>query len=205
MKSKYELGQKTKNVTILPDFVLKITGRLDAKKGSSVANAHIRCYLNKCVSIENEECLEAAEFLKNIRIEGAQTIAVISKHKKLIPEMPGVIEVKNSWDALENRKRANALYDAMASVENARARLYEVNEQLLNGAAILDERISRIRRKAGVKIDAYIKGLRAGGLTDFDPVIEYSDTAKELYYEKHHALDEAIAAGATVPNFEEVE
>ena len=53
-------------------------------------------------------------------------------------------------------------------------------------------------------MDAYLKGLRAGGLHDFEPGIDYSDKPKTLYYERHKRLDNAIEAAAIVPEFEEV-
>ena len=53
-------------------------------------------------------------------------------------------------------------------------------------------------------MDAYLKGLRAGGLHEFDPEIDYSDNPRVLYYEKHRRLDKAIENTAIVPEFEEV-
>ena len=200
----YELGQKTKNVTIMPDFILKLIGKLDARKGIGVAEAHLRRYLDKCESIEHEECLVAEKFLKSTRNDGAQQLAIISKQSKIIPEMPGSVEEKHAWDVLENRRRAQAVSNAHSAVENARARLYEINEKIVNGGTILDERISRIRKRAGAKMDAYLKGLRAGGLHEFDPEIDYSDNPRVLYYEKHRRLDKAIENTAIVPEFEEV-
>ena len=200
----YELGQKTKNVTIMPDFILKLIGKLDARKGIGVAEAHLRRYLDKCESIENEECLVAEKFLKSTRNDGAQQLAIISKQSKIIPEMPGSVEEKHAWDVLENRRRAQAVSNAHSAVENARARLYEINEKIVNGGTILDERISRIRKRAGAKMDAYLKGLRAGGLHEFDPEIDYSDNPRVLYYEKHRRLDKEIENTAIVPEFEEV-
>lgn len=200
----YELGQKTKNVTITPNFALKLIGRLDARKGVGVAEAHLRRYLDKCESIENEECLTAESFLKTTRNEGAQQLAIISKQSKMIPTMPGSVEETHTWDVLENRRRSQAINNAHSAVENARARLYEINEKIVNGGTILDERISRIRKRAGAKMDAYLKGLRAGGLHDFEPGINYSDKPKTLYYERHKRLDKAIEAAAIIPEFEEV-
>ena len=203
-EKKYELGLKTKNVTNAPSFWLKIIGRLDAKKGETVAMAHYGRYLDKCVSIENEECLTAEAALKGTRVKGAQELAVISKNSKLLPTMPGPVEENKPWDVWENRRRANAIAKAQAAIEAGRENLYSINETILNGANILDERISRIRKKASAKLEAYLKGLRAGGLTSFDPEVSFSDKASDMYYSRHQQLDEAIAAAAKVPDFEEV-
>ena len=203
-EEKYELGKKTKNVTNAPNFWLKTIGRLDAKKGETVAMAHYDRYLDKCVSIENEECLAAEAALKGARVKGAQELAVISKNSKLLPIMPGAVEENKPWDVLENRRRANAVVNAQAAIETGRENLYSINETILNGASILDERISRIRKKASAKLEAYLKGLRAGGLTSFNPEVSFSDKASEMYYSRHQKLDKAIAAAAKVPEFEEV-
>lgn len=201
----YELGNKTKNVTIMPNFVLRLMGRLDAKKGKSVAEAHLMRYFDKCVSIEAEECLVAEAFLKSTRNEGAQQLAVISKQMKLIPEMPGEVEEQHTWDVLENRRRAGAVRSARSAIESARERLYELNENIIHGGTVLEQRISRTRKCARVKMDAYIKGLRAGGLADYTPEIEFSDKASALYYLRHRNLDDAIAITASVPKNEEVQ
>lgn len=204
MDTKYELGRRTKNVTNAPNFCLKIIGRMDAKKGETVATAHYDRYLEKCVSIENEECLAAEAALKGVRVKGAQELASIAKNSKLLPTMPSAVEENKPWDVLENRRRANAVANAQTAIETGRENLYTINETILNGASILDERISRIRKKASAKLEAYLKGLRAGGLTSFDPEVSFSDKASEMYYGRHKKLDEAIAAAAQVPEFEEV-
>lgn len=201
----YELGSKTKKVTIMPNFALKLIGKFDAKKGEGVAEAHLMRYFDKCVSIEAKECLAAESFLKNTRKESARQLAIIKKQKKLIPEMPGKLEERHTWDVLENRRRTSDILNADSAIESARERLYELNENIIHGGAVLDERISRIRKRAGSKMDAYIKGLRAGGLSEYSPEIEFSDKAISFYYSRHQKLDDAIAAAASVPKNEEVQ
>lgn len=201
---KYELGKRTKSVTHAPNWWLTVAGRIDAKRGESVAMAHFRRYLEKCASIENEECLAAEAFLKSARARGAQELATLAKITRSLPTMLDFVEEHHSWDVLENERRQKAREAAQAAIENSRSALYDVNETLLNGASILDERISKIRRKASAKMEAYLKGLRKGGLTAFDPEIEFSDRAAELYYGRHQKLDNAIANAAAETVLEEV-
>ena len=201
LKNKYINGD-TKDVTICPNFILKFIGRIDARKGKDVALAHIDQYLEKCTSIEDIECLISEEYLKKIRSEGASCLDVIENTSNEIPDMPGNIEAKHSWEVLENRRRANNKIRAKDAVKVARSRLYEINEEIINGTSILDQRITKIRKKAASKIAAYVKGVRAGGLTSFDPDITFSEVVVDKYYKKHKR-DKAIAAVAAVSNYEE--
>lgn len=201
-KNKYITGKNVKDVTILPNFILKFLGKMDAHKGEDVALAHINRYLERCISIEDGECLVSEEFLKKARSEGAANLDIIENLSKEIPDMPGDIEAKHAWDILENRRRANNKEMAKGAVKAARSRLYEINEEIINGTSILDQRIAKIRKRAASKIAAYIKGVRAGGIASFDPDISFSDSVVEKYYKKHKR-DKAIAAVAAVSNYEE--
>lgn len=201
-KSKYITGGNVKDVTILPNFILKFLGRIDAHKGEDVALAHIDRYLEKCTSIEDGECLISEEFLKKVRSEGAANLNIIENTSKEIPNMPGDIAAEHAWDMLENRRRANNKANAQNSVRAARSRLYEINEEIINGTSILDQRIAKIRKRAASKMAAYIKGVRAGGITSFNPDISFSETVVEKYYKKHKR-DRAIAAVAVISDYEE--
>lgn len=77
-KDKYITGKNVKDVTILPNFILKFLGRIDAQhKGEDVALAHINRYLERCTSIEDGECLVSEELLKKTRSEGAANLDII--------------------------------------------------------------------------------------------------------------------------------
>lgn len=201
-KGKYITGRNVKDVTILPNFILKLLGRMDAHKGKDVALAHIDRYLEKCTSIEDGECLISEEYLKKVRSEGATNLDIIENTSKEISDMPGDIEAVHAWEVFENRKRASNKTRAKDSVKSARSRLYEINEEIINGTSILDQRVAKIRKRTASKIAAYIKGVRAGGITSFDPDVSFSEAVVEKYYKKHKR-DKAIAAVATVSTYEE--
>lgn len=201
-KRKYIIGSNVKDVTVLPNFILRFLGRIDAHKGEDVALAHIDRYLETCASIENVECLISEEFLKKARSEGAVNLDIIENTSKEIPDMPDDIEAEHAWDVLENRRRASNKARAKDAVKTARSRLYEINEEIINGTSILDQRVAKIRKRAASKIAAYIKGVRAGGITSFDPDISFSEIVIEKYYKKHKR-DKVIAAVAVVSNYEE--
>lgn len=200
--SKYITGSNVKDVTVLPNFILEFLGIMDAHKGEDVALAHINRYLERCISIEDGECLVSEEFLKKARSEGAANLDIIENTSKEIPDLPGDIEAEHAWDVLENRRRASNKARAKDAVKTARSRLYEINEEIINGTSILDQRVAKIRKRAASKIDAYIKGVRAGGITSFAPDIAFSEIVVEKYYKKHKR-DKAIAAVAAVSNYEE--
>lgn len=201
-KDKYITGENVKDVTILPSFILKLLGRIDAHKGEDIALAHIDRYLERCTSIEDGECLVSEEFLKKARSEGAANLDIIENTSKEIPDMPGDIEAEHAWEVLENRRRASNKARAKDSVKAARSRLYEINEEIINGTSILDQRVAKIRKRAASKIAAYIKGVRAGGITSFNPDISFSEVVVDKYYKKHKR-DKAIAAVAAVSTYEE--
>lgn len=200
--SKYTTGNDIKDVTIMPNFLLKFIGRLDAHKGEDVALAHVQRYLEKCTSIEDMECLASEAFLKKARSEGAVNLDIIENTSKEIPDMPGDIEAEHTWDVLENRRRASNKARAKDAVKAARSRLYEINEEIINGTSILEQRVAKIRKRAASKIAAYVKGVRAGGITSFEPDVSFSEIVVEKYYRKHKR-DKAIAAVAAVSTYEE--
>jgi hypothetical protein len=120
-KVKYITGKNIKNVTVLPNFILKLKGRIDAHKGEDVALAHIDRYLKKCLSIESGECLVSEEALKNARSEGAANLDIVENTAKEIPDMPGDIEAEHTWEVLENRRRASNKARAKEAVKTARS------------------------------------------------------------------------------------
>lgn len=174
---------------------------MDAKKGESVALAQIDRYLKICESIENEECLTAEAYLKDVRKKGAEELALIAKNSKIV--RPTFVEEHHAWDILSNSRRQKLFTDSQTAIEISRENLYAINETLHNGSAILDERICKIRKKTLSKLKAYTKGLRAGGLS-FNSEVNFSDIASELYYSKHLKLDDAIDSASKVPVFDEV-
>lgn len=201
-KRRYTAGKNVRDVTILPNCILKQIGKTDARKGTDVALAHINRYLEKCAAIENDECLASEEFLKRARFAGAANLDIIENTAKETPNMPGAIEAVHTWEVLENRKRANSKANAAAAVREAKSCLYKIHEEIVNGMSILEQRIIKIRKKAATKITAYIEGVRAGGLSSFNPDISFSDAVVEAYYKKH-TRDKDIAAVAAVSSHEE--
>lgn len=201
-KGKYITGKNVKGVTFLPDFILKLLGRIDAHKGEDVALAQINRYIERCTFNEHIECLLSEKYLKAARSEGASNLDVIENMSKEILEMPGDIEVQHAWEVLENRRRANNKARAKDAVKTARSRLYDINEEIISGTTILEQRVSKIRKRTTSKIASYIKGVRAGGIPSFEPNISFSDAVIEQYYKKHKR-DKAIAAAAAISNYEE--
>lgn len=204
--SAYSLGGKIKNVTPLPNFLLQLQGRWDARRneGEAVARAHLDRYYEKCASIESAECLATEKYLKSARKDGAAALAAINKNRASISSLPEAVKEEHLWDVKINRDRRAALSSAVNDLESAREHLYDVNETIINGNCILEERVTKIRKKAAAKMEAYVKGLRAGGLTGFAPDTEFLTVAMDKYYSKHSRLDKAIEANAVFPTEEEV-
>lgn len=99
--------------------------------------AHIDRYLERCTSIEDDECIVSEEFLKKARSEGAANLDIIENTSKEIPDMPGDIEAEHAWEVLENRRRASKQSEGKRFRQSARSRLYEINEETLTAQVSL--------------------------------------------------------------------
>jgi hypothetical protein len=62
-------------------FILKIKGKLDAKKGTNVAETYINKVMAKCRACENREVLTAEELLYDSRREAAVLMSSMCQDK----------------------------------------------------------------------------------------------------------------------------
>lgn len=203
--SRYIKGCGVKKVTHLPNFVLKILGRMDARKGEEVVDAQIKHYLEKCGKIESKECLLVEELLKDTRSEGATTLEVIKASKEEIAdntdskkgELTGSDGGNHTWQIYNNRKRASSKYREKESVKTAKLKLVELNQEIIYGHGKLRDRVNTLRKNTSASVLVYIKGVRLGGISSFDsfnPDTGFSEEIVDSYIERHKSLDDAISA-----------
>lgn len=197
----YNRGKKIRKVTLLPNFVLTLQGKLDSKKGITVADAKINKMKNKCSAIENLECLSMENILFPVRTDG---YSLMAKHASSIKALNAVPE--NTTDSSPSGIRLNNKYEskrqqAQFDIESTQKALYRIREELVKGDTVLNERISKTRNKASIKINAYVKGLRSAKLPEYIANNNYSDSACTIYLERHTEGDNAIFS-ATDFNFE---
>lgn len=94
--------------------------------------------------------------------------------------------------------RANRANNAQLSSSRGTAKatleeLSQINETIIYIDTILEERIEKIRNHTSEKCHAYISGVRAGKMPDYEsPIRDYKNTALEIYHSKHNELDMRI-------------
>ncbi len=189
---KYDIGKKIGTVTRMPAFVLAIQGWLDSRKGEkSIPDAKVESMKNKCTSIEKREALITESRYEPVRKEGKKALKIIKEYK----DMQDAPEIQdNSPYAIRERARQQRVKaETKGKQTEAKIKLLEVKESLVHADIVLVERIRRTREKAlNVKIAAYIKGVRKGGIPDYNPNLELVDDAYNIYINKHKLGDEAI-------------
>lgn len=190
--TKFRNGKGLKPVTKMPNCLLKLKGKLDSKRGSTVPNAYIDRLKRKCEAIENKEAIIAENILSNDRKSASIAIYNISEKRKFLDNKPEIKENTSAKAIRENRRRASQISSAEASIESGYATLCNVHQNIINIDTVLDERITKIRKKASEKINVYISGVRSGKLKDYNADFEFLDDAYEIYQQKHSEDDERI-------------
>lgn len=177
----------------MPTTLLKLKGKLDAKKTPSVADSYIKKICSNTDGLTNKEILRAEKILYPFREEAATIIASLSTATASLESAP---DISNGSSAVDKRtdKRVSAIRNGyISSIRSGNSRISAINEMLVSISTALQERIDKTHKKSMAKIYAYQEGLHKGGLSDYTPTIEYDDHAFAQYKENHIKLDEKIA------------
>ena len=188
----FKEGKKIKAVIKLPNFLLKIKGRLDSRKGKTVADAFIGKLKDKCAAIENKESITAEEMLFNDRKNGAVKLSVMSEVSSKLSQNARDSSLSGVAAIRENRRNESKQRNNESMLSSCIEQLNIINENIINIDTILDERITKTRKKASEKINVYISGLRAGRLKDYEGNFEFNDDARTIYHKKHESGDALI-------------
>ncbi len=189
---KFKNGKGLKPVTRMPNSILKLKGRLDSKKGNTVADAYIDKLKRKCEAIENVEAITAEDILSNDRKRASVSIYDISKQQKFLDNKPELKENTSAKAIRENRRRTSQISSAQSSIESGYTTLFNAYQNIVNIDTVLDERITKNRKKTLEKVNVYIAGVRSGKLKDYNADFEFLDDAYEIYKQKHSEDDEKI-------------
>lgn len=176
-KASYQRTKKVKKVTNVPAFILKLFGKLDAKKEKAVCETHLNRYLAKCLSIESDECSSHDSSLKAIRKEAAILVGIMYSDSNSNPKKPHEI--------YSNQQLSKAQSSALQRLAQIRAEIAIANNTL-------ESRIQEVRQDTSVKVQAYLKGVRRV-LPDFEMDITFSNEVIENYYTSRKSVDEAIS------------
>lgn len=191
---KFRNGKGLKPVTKMPNCFLKFKGKLDSKRGSTVADAYIDRLKRKCETIENVEAITAEGILSDDRKRSSAAIYNISEKQKFLDNKPVMKENTSAKAIRENRRTAGQISSAKSSIEAGYTTLFNVYQNIVNIDTVLDERITKNRKKALEKVNVYISGVRSGKLKDYNADFEFLNDAYEIYKQKHLEDDERIRA-----------
>lgn len=191
---KFRNGKGLKPITRMPDCLLKFKGKRDSKRGSTIADAYIDKLKRKCEAIENVEAITAEGILSDDRKRSSAAIYNISEKQKFIDNKPVMKENTSAKAIRENRRTAGQISSAKSSIEAGYATLFNVYQNIVNIDTVLDERITKNRKKTLEKVNVYISGVRSGKLKDYNADFEFLNDAYEIYKQKHSEDNERIRA-----------
>lgn len=180
---------KTKKVTHMPLWILKLKGRLDSGKGQGVCDEYIFTLLRKEQAIEASEVIKAEKILSGTRKQAAGILATIaekenSNSKIAISEKKGTVQ-----EIRANRANSAARSANIRAINSAILTLAEIYETIIFVETILEEGIAKLRAETNRICHAYVRGVRAGKLKEYViPFKDFEDKAIELYKTKHEEL-----------------
>lgn len=192
--TKFRKGKGLRSVTRIPNCLLKLKGKLDSKRGSTVADAYIDKLKRKCEAIENVEAIAAEGILSDDRKRSSAAIYNISEKQKFLDNKPEMNENTSAKAIRKNRRTAGQISSAQSSIEAGYTTLFNVYQNIVNIDTVLDERITKNRKKTLEKVNVYISGVRSGKLKDYNADFEFLNDAYEIYKQKHSEDDEKIRA-----------
>ena len=174
----YKKNKHCQKVTFLPDFVLKIKGKLDVSKRESTAHVFINGLYDKCVAIESLEVSKAENLLQDYRDEGKQLLYKVGQYTRSLHRISkeGTSVRQNAHKEFkEDVNRLIKIYDIIRDVNTA-----------------LERRISKTRQNCSHKIGAYTQGIKLV-MPDFSLITYHYEKSIEEYLSKHKDTDDAIA------------
>ena len=190
--TKFKSGEKISAVTKMPNFLLKIKGKFDSRKGSSVPVAYIDKLKRRCESIENMEVITVENILVDDRKNAAVAIYNIAESQKELDNKPGKIDGSSPKAIRENRRRANQISSTKSSIKSGHTTLINAFQNIVSTETILNERITNIRKKTSEKINVYVSGVRSWKLKEYSPDFNFLNDAFETYKKSHFEDDKVI-------------
>ena len=160
--------KRIKRITLMPGFLLKIKGKLDSGKGETIPNAYIHKNLNikvtdNEVSLIHDNNMIAKTMLEKERKAAASAITNIAQKKRKLCGIPG--EVSEDSDSpfvvRENNRNKKAKQEILADINHCYEELSIIQEQLIGGQTVLDERVEKTRNLGMRSVNKYIEGVQS--------------------------------------------
>ena len=104
MSKKKAENSRIKSVTIMPCFLLKLQGRLDSRKGESIAQAHIDKLKDKCSQFESEEYKSAENVLAGTRANASEALEKLRKSRRNEEKVPDKENAKTVYQLREYQR-----------------------------------------------------------------------------------------------------
>lgn len=187
--------------TVMPDWILSIKGKLNARNGDESVNSFIEKLIRKTESYESQLCMLAESETAHERNNATELLTDIAKQKQMIPRIQKPENGNTIKTIRENRKYSETINACRQNVENDLISLSKINEKIVSVDADLNEVIIKARKNCESKIAAYCVGVKKIS-PDYESPVQYKNDALKMYYTKHEALDEEIMM--TVKKFKEV-
>lgn len=184
--------KRIKRISLMPGFLLKFKGKLDSRKGETIPNAYIHKMLSCCAGIENSEVICAESMLEKERKAAAAAITNITQKKSKLYGIPGEVSEDSPFAVRENNRNKKAKQEILADINHCYEELSIIQEQLIGGQTVLDERVEKTRNLGMRSVNKYIEGVRSGKLPEYDPEITFYDNARFLYLNRHKEGDQKI-------------
>jgi len=183
-------GKNVKTVTCFPGWYMRLKGTSDSKQGQGVCEKCIEKLYERLGTIESDEVVGAENALFAQRKKAAVILAGLADKQKQIQQIPECADGCSVEEIRESRKKIARLNCARADFASAVKELTMIQEIIVNTETVLDERIMKARKRCNEKVAAYIEGIHCGKLKSFEFQKEtIEDKARQIYHEKHDALD----------------
>ena len=166
-------GKGLHSATHIPAFILKMKGRKDAGKGSTVADTYVSKVLNQLAAIEAKEIITAETILDPVRKKAVYSL-------KMLQDYP-------AGDPRHTR---------------AEKSIADISENIKTVETTLYERVSKVRKKSLAKKDGYLTGVREG-LPDYKDTSQLNADAITLYANSHKELNDKVINAVSAANKEE--
>ena len=190
--------QKLRKVTRLPKWVLRLMGKLDAKQGVSVVDAHIALWLDRLGAFENDLVKAEEKAVLPVREKAALAASALERAKAdlSVPAIPSNTDEPTDPKlirAVRNAKaKATERRDSAESVlKTSSDEIISYNELIISTNVKTRERLEAMRNTCMEAINAYIKGVRKV-FPDYSPQVQFPDDALEIYLTHHSALDSKV-------------
>ena len=193
-QEKFLKGKKIRKVTLIPNWILKIKGRLDARNGPEVPDAYVEKMYKRLKSFDDLEVRTAENILKAPREAAALNINALSESSQTIASTD-IPANDGSANGIRNERSARGtLASAKSTFSNSARSIYSINELIVSINSHLRTRIEQTYLIGLEKCKAYECGVKRVipdyGIPDFD----MNSDAVNKYQEMHKTLDDAVKA-----------